>query len=259
MSTKRKPINKPKILLIDIETSPLIVYAWSLYDKYIPVGNIVEPGHTLCFAARWLGSKEVIFDSRHISKPVDMIRRVWKLLDEADAVIHYNGKRFDIPVLEAEFLLHKMKPPSPTPQIDLFQTARRFRLPSRKLDYISRRLGLGQKVQHKGMELWKQCMAGDPAAWKVMERYNKQDIKLLEDLYDVLLPWIKGHPNMSLYRTNEEDHVCPYCGSKHIVWKGTRTTRTGQYRRFVCKDCGGWGQSNVRDTASIKANTLAYR
>jgi DNA polymerase elongation subunit (family B) len=259
MSKKAKPINKPRILLIDIETSPLIVYAWSLFDKYIPVGNIVEPGHTLCFAAKWLGEKEVIYDSVDKSRPGDMIRRVWKLLDEADAVVHYNGKRFDIPVLESEFLLHKLKPPSPTPQIDLLQTARRFRLPSRKLDYISKRLGLGQKVQHKGMELWRQCMAGDSAAWKIMERYNRQDVKLLEDLYHVLLPWIKGHPNMSLYRHNEDDEVCPYCGSKHIRWKGYRVTATGRYRRFVCNDCGGWGQANVRDKETLSATTKAYK
>lgn len=254
-----KAINKPKILLLDIETAPLIVYAWSLYDKFTPITNIVEPGHTLCFAAKWLGEKEVIFDSINDSRPGDMIRKVWKLLDEADAVIHYNGKKFDIPVLEAEFLLAKLKPPAPTPQIDLLQTARRFRLPSRKLDYISQRLGLGQKTKHKGMELWRQCMAGDEAAWKIMERYNRQDVKLLEKLYYELRPWIKSHPNMSVYRKDTEEHVCPVCGSTHIRWKGYRTTASARYRRFVCTDCGSWGQSTSLDSSLPKANTRSFK
>lgn len=258
-SNTRRPINKPKILLIDLETSPLIVYAWSLWDRFTPVDNIVEPGHTLCFTAKWLGEKGVIFDSLNQSSRADMIKNAWKLLDEADAVVHYNGKKFDIPVLEAEFLLAGLRPPSPTPQIDLLQTARRFRLPSRKLDYISKRLGIGQKVRHKGMELWKQCMAGDAGSWKVMERYNRQDVKLLEDLYNVLRPWIKSHPNMSVYRQNKDEMVCPTCGSTHLTAKGYRVTSTARYQRFVCKDCGSWGQVNASDSTTLKANTKGLR
>ncbi len=42
-------------------------------------------------------------------------------------------------------------------------------------------------------------MNKDPAAWKVMEKYNKQDVLLLEKVYDRLLPWIKSHPNHHLF------------------------------------------------------------
>ena len=245
-----RPIKSPRILLLDIETSPLVVYAWSLWDKYIPVGNIVEPGHTLCFTAKWLGEKEVMFHSSQRSKQVTMLRRVHKLLDEADAVIHYNGKKFDIPVLEAEFLLHGLAPPSPFAHIDLLQTTRRFRLPSRKLDYICTALDLGSKTQHKGMELWRGCMAGDAECWEIMERYNRQDVKLLEDLYNVLRPWLKSHPNAGV---GNGEAVCPVCGSHNLRWKGYRRAATCVYKRFVCNDCGRWGQSTsaVRGLSAV--------
>ena len=46
-----------------------------------------------------------MFDSVHESKPEQMVSRVHGLLDDADVVCHYNGKKFDIPTLNREFLL----------------------------------------------------------------------------------------------------------------------------------------------------------
>ena len=70
-----------------------------------------------------------------------MLEGIHKLLDEADAVIHYNGKRFDIPSLNKEFLLNGMFPPAPFKEIDLLTVARgRFRFVSNKLDYVAQQL-----------------------------------------------------------------------------------------------------------------------
>ncbi len=130
-----------RILLLDIETAPMQVYAWSLWDKYVPIERIIEPGHTLCFAAKWLGEKGMIFDSVHASSRERMVKHMHKLLEEADAVCHYNGTRFDIPVLEAEFLTHGLNPPSPYKQIDLFRTVKRFHVPSRNAYSMTSGLG----------------------------------------------------------------------------------------------------------------------
>lgn len=235
-----------RILLLDIETAPMQVYAWSLWDKYVPIERIIEPGHTLCIAAKWLDERGIMFNSVHQSSRASMVKWIHKLLDEADAVCHYNGIKFDMPVLEAEFLSHGLKPPSPYKQIDLYRTVKRFHVPSRKLDYIAQHLGLGRKTKHKGMDLWKACMAGDAAAWRVMERYNRQDVNLLEKLYKVLLPWIKQHPNHAL-----EGECCPNCGSEKLQWRGWYHALTRSYRKFVCKSCGSWGRS-VKSEAGAK-------
>lgn len=233
-----------KILLVDVETSPNIAYVWRMFDKFVPISNLIERGRTLCYTAKWLGSDEVIFDSIFQTHPKTFLRRVHKLLDEATAVVHYNGKRFDMPVLEAEFLLAHMPPPSPTKQVDLYQTAKRFALPSRKLDYLCTALGLGSKVRHSGMDLWRRCLANDPAAWQEMEQYNRQDVVLLEALYYTLRPWIKGHPNASI---GADSPICPHCGSTHIVRKGHRNSASRRYARFNCRSCGTWFQSSVSE------------
>ncbi len=88
-----------------------------------------------------------MFDSIQKSGKQKMLDSVHKLLDEADAIVHYNGSRFDIPILHKEFLLAGMPPPAPAKQIDLLQVARRqFRFVSNKLDYVSQALGLGSKT-----------------------------------------------------------------------------------------------------------------
>lgn len=230
-----------KILLLDIETAPHLATVWGLWQQNVALNQIIETGYTLCWAAKWHGEREVMFDSIKASRPKTMISRVHKLLAEADAVVSYNGVKFDIPTLNKEILLHGLNPPAPYRQIDLLQTARRrFRMASNKLDFVAQQLGLGKKLPHKGHELWLGCMNGDADSWAVMEAYNKQDVVLLEKVYDRLLPWIPNHPNHNNYG---EIHVCPKCGGEKHQRRGYAITSTRRYARMQCRDCGTWFRS----------------
>lgn len=226
-----------KLLHIDIETAPNKAYVWGFNKQIITIDKMIEPGYTLCYSAKWHDKKEVMFHSIREHGMMYMLKTVWELLDEADAVVHYNGTSFDIPTLNWEFLQHGIEPPSPCHQIDLYKTVRsRFRLPSYKLDYVCQALGLGAKVSHKGMALWHDCMNNDSKAWKKMEQYNKQDVRLLPKLYDKLLPWINDHPNHALY-VDSNKPVCPNCGSTHVTKRGVETTKTQKYQRYKCMAC----------------------
>ena len=235
-----------KILLLDIESSPNTAHVWGLWQQNVSINQLMESSYVLCYAAKWLGQKEILFDSVHQSRPKTMLKGIHGLLNDADAVVHYNGTKFDIPTLNKEFLLHRFNPPSPYKQIDLLRVVRsNFRFPSNKLDYVAQRLGLGKKHEHEGHELWVKCMNGDKDAWKRMEDYNIQDVVLLESLYDNLLPWIKNAPNRNLY---QDITGCPTCGSHHLQKRGTAVSTTGTYQRYQCKDCGSWSQG----TKSLK-------
>jgi hypothetical protein len=200
----------------------------------------------LCFAAKFLGERQMHFYSVHEHGRSKMVKAVHKLLDEADVLLHYNGTRFDIPHINRELLVAGLKPPSPYQQIDLCTIVqRRFRFISSKLEHVSVALGLKGKVSHEGFDLWKKCMLGDEAAWKRMERYNKQDVRLLEELYEALQPWIPNHPHRGLF--DEQVAVCPNCGSKGLQRRGFAYTRVSKYQRFQCKDCGAWTRSSQRD------------
>lgn len=227
-----------KILLLDIETSPNLAHVWGIWQQNVGLNQLLESSKTLCFAAKWLGSDEVVFQSSYHTSHKKMLKAIHKLIDEADAVIHYNGTKFDMPTLNKEFLLSGFPPPSPVKQIDLLQVAKRqFRFVSNKLDYVSQALGLGKKTAHMGHELWIRCMNKDPEAWALMEEYNRNDVVLLERVYYKFLPWIKHHLNLNHF---SEDTVCPNCGSKHYQKRGFALTTVSKFQRYQCQNCGNW-------------------
>lgn len=236
---------KPKILLLDIETAPNIAYVWGANKQYVNPEWISANGYVLCWTAKWLGEKEVTFKRLHKGKPISLLEPIHRLLSEAHIVVHYNGKRFDIPTLNKEFLLRKMSPPAPFKQVDCLQTMwNTFFFPSNKLDYITKTLGIGEKMRHAGPQLWIDCMADKEEAWKKMEAYNRHDVTLLEKLYIRLLPWIRSHPNVAAIVGTAS---CPTCGSEDFMRDGSHLAQVLKYERYQCGSCGSW----FRDTKTI--------
>lgn len=241
-----------KILLLDIETAPHKVYSWGLFNQNIAINQIEEPGYTLCWSAKWYKDDNVMFSSLYSDGREIMLRLIHAALDNADVVVHYNGTKFDIPTLNQEFLAVGLTPPSPVIEIDLLKTARkRFRFPSNKLSYVAEYLGLGSKVRHKGMELWRKCMQKDGDAWATMEAYNVRDVELLEKVYDKLKPWVTNHPNHALF-TEDERPVCTNCGGEHVQRRGRYYTKTLSYQRYACMDCGTWMRARLTDLSLEK-------
>lgn len=236
----------PRILSLDIETSPIVAHAWGLRNQNVGINQIIERPRTMCFSAKFLDERKVTFYSEFAHGPDVMFHAAHALLDRADVVLHYNGDRFDLPRLNTEFILMGLTPPAPYKSIDLYKIIRRnFAFPSNKLAYISEQLGLTGKVKHEGHGLWIKCLAGDPKAWAKMKKYNVQDVRLLEELYELLLPWISGHPHIGLY-TGETD-CCTNCGSADLERRGFALTGVGRFQRYRCRGCGTWTRSNRRE------------
>lgn len=228
-----------KTLVLDIETSPNLGAFWGMWQQDIPIAMLDVPSDVLCFAAKWHDMKNTIF-SRAITD-------AWTLLDEADAVVHYNGKKFDIKHLNRVFEEEGLGPPSPFKQIDMLSVVRsRFALPSYKLQYVATWLGLPGKAETGGYTLWRGVMADDPKAWKTMEKYNRQDVVLTEQVYDRLLPWIGGHPSLHLYDLRMDG--CPTCGSPNTQKRGFAYTKVSRFQQYQCNDC----KSYFRDTKRIE-------
>lgn len=244
-----------KALLIDIETSPILADVWGIWQQNVGINQIKVPGEVICFAAKWYGEKKTIFKSSfHDSKPV-MISEMHRVLSEADAVITYNGINFDRKWMNTEFLLAGMTPPDPSKNIDLLRVVKQnFRFPSNKLQYVLSALDLGSKASTGGHELWIRCMAGDPQAWATMKKYNIHDVVVMEPLYERLLPWISGHPNVALIDGIENG--CPNCGSTDLERRGFTRTTVSTFQRFQCRKCGRWMRGNARLAASTMTGVV---
>lgn len=241
-----------KILTIDIETRPSLAYVWGLWDQNVGLNQVEEFGTVISWAAKWYGEKKVYFASDHHDGHAAMVKKAWEMLDEADAVVGYNSKAFDMKHLNREFVLAGYPPPSPYVDIDLMHVVKqRFRFTSNKLQHVSTELGIGSKLQHDGFDLWLRCMKNDNKAWSTMKKYNMQDVVLTEKVYERLLPWIKSHPHRGLH--GGDPTACGRCGHTESIRRGYRTTQTSSYVVLQCKGCGGYSQAKgVQDRIDNK-------
>lgn len=262
MDSNKAVEKKPKIGLIDIETSPLEVYAWDLWERNTGLEQIKTEWSILSYAAKWFDSDEIIYQDtsgrgafkvRDDSKLLVGIR---DFLDKADIVIAQNGKKFDLKKINARMVMKGIKPYSPVRVIDTYEVAKKhFGFTSNKLAWTSKHLTDSPKSEHRkfpGFELWLGCLRDNQEAWKEMKAYNIQDILSLQDYYIKIRPWIKAHPNMGIY-TDGDVPVCPKCGSAKIQRRGIAVSQTTRYQRYQCTNCGGWSRSKAMLT------TLARR
>lgn len=245
-----------RILTIDIETRPSLAYVWDVWEQNIHPRQLVNEKAVISFAAKWYGEDEVIFFSDHHNSHARVVREAYKLLDQADAVVHYNGKRFDIPHLNREFLEMGLTPPSPFREIDLLLTIKRkFKFTHNKLDHVAAKLLGEKKVEHEGFDLWVKCMAHDPDAWDRMRDYNIGDVLITEKLYTRILPWIDHHPS---HATEHADMRCPNCGCTDFRYKGLQRTLTRSYPRYKCKGCGRYFRETHNVSSSPITSTSSY-
>jgi hypothetical protein len=178
-----------------------------------------------------------------------MVTKIDQLISQADVVLHYNGRRFDMPHIRTEIALAGLTPPPPVQQIDLFRAAKSaFALMSFKLDEVSKLFGTSRKLDHEGMGLWIKVLAGDIDARKRMRLYNIDDIYANESLYEFLLPWIPSHPSRGI--VDGQAAVCSACGSADLERRGYAYTSVCSYRRFRCKQCGKWLRESRRLASS---------
>ena len=132
---------------------------------------------------------------------------------------------------------------------DTLKVARKhFYNSSNALNELAKLYGFGEKTPHTGFRVWRGCMKNEAAQWKVMEKYNKQDIVLLEALYDRLLPWMDGHLNWEHFTMK---HVCPKCGHDELVRRGKTRTKVSEFQVWKCKKCGGNSRTRLRSNYDL--------
>ena len=230
-------INKDaRILVLDIETKPTTAYVWRMWDENIAPDQIIDNGGTICVGAKWLGERGEFFYSDWDHGHEAMLHAVHALISEADAVITYNGDRFDLPKLMGEFLLVGLMPPPPITSIDVLKVVKKLGFAMNRLAYIGPLLQMGSKIKHEGFMLWRLVMAGDVKAQARMKKYCMQDVLLLEKVYAKVRPFIRNHPHLGTTKSV----ACGACGSSHVQSRGYRRTKAFRIQRIQCQSCGSW-------------------
>lgn len=237
----------PRVLVLDIETAPLKVGIFSIWQHGVPLSNIDSDWFILSMSAMWLGDKEediIYADMRGKVASEDdshILDRLWLLLDEADVLLTHNGRRFDLKKIKSRMVLQGYKPFSPVKHIDTLDIVKReFGFTSNKLEYLTGKLCTKYVKSGHGKfpsyYLWKGMMEDNIEAFEECHKYNNLDILSLAEMYYILAPWDTKHVNFNLF-TEEEEHTCR-CGSHNVVPDGFAYTGVSKFQRYRCQDCG---------------------
>jgi DNA polymerase elongation subunit (family B) len=233
----------PKILIFDIETAPMQAFVWKRYKENISLDQTISESFMLCWSAKWLYDEVVLGDCLTQTEALTeddlrITKSLYDLVNQADILVAYNGRNFDIPYMNQRFLVYGFPPYAPTHIVDPYETAKSvFRFSSNKMDHIATQLGLQNKLK-TDFNLWKGCLLGDIKCLENMLTYNKQDVVVLEEIYCQMLPWIKNHPNISNYFDDKER--CVKCGTDKILKLKNKFfyTHSGKYELYRCQECG---------------------
>jgi DNA polymerase III epsilon subunit-like protein len=257
---------KPKILFLDIETAGAISHTFGRYNLNLSQANIIsEGGWLISYAYAWNDSQVV----GHHSIPELVVAKNDKalvsdlanLINEADIVVGHNIDKFDLAVIKARMIKHRLKPFKTVRTVDTLKIAKQNKFASNKLDDLGEYLGLGRKVKHEGVSLWVKCQQGDPSALTEMLDYNIQDVVLLRNVYNAIKAYDKNPPNLGKIlnaKLGESKHRCPVCASDN-VFKGNYTVHTpvSEYDEYVCKSCGHRSRSrSVVNTKEQRSKIL---
>ncbi len=246
-----------RTLILDIETRPILAYVWRCWKENIMPKQILNHTEIISVSVKWLNEPKIWYFTVYKSSEKVLLKKLNKFLEEADAVVGHNLKKFDMKKIRGRCLVHGLPPISSYKEIDTYLGAKReFAFDINSLADLARILKIAPKDDHKqfpGFELWLECLNGNPEAWEEMKQYNIQDIKTTEELYLRMRPWMRGHPNMAVFEEADE-HVCPKCGGRHHQKRGFSYTNVGKYQQYQCQDCGGWSRSryNVYDKEARK-------
>ena len=193
----------PRVLVLDIETAPMEAYIWGIFDQNVPLNMLKKDWFVLSWTAKWLGESKVMYQDqrnkkgRSLENDAPLLKKLWKLMDQADIIITQNGNSFDLKKLNSKFLEHGLGCPSSYKKIDTFRLAKKhFSFTSSKLEYMSKKFNKKYKKQDhedfSGFKLWDQCMKGNIKAWDSMKKYNNFDVLATEELFTHLAKFDKS-------------------------------------------------------------------
>lgn len=217
------------------------------------------------FGYKIMGEKTIginAWDFPNWKKDVNDDREICKIAREvissADAIVSFNGKKFDFKFIQTRLAIHGMELLHAVPHIDLCTITRsNFFLLNGRLKTVAKYLLDDSKLEHEGWPLWVKVHGGvnrvrDREAEKLMGKYNLKDVDLMVPLFKRFRPLIKNIPNYNQFVEGARN-LCPSCGGTRLIRQGYQRSKVRMYARYKCNDCGSWSRSdnNDKDTRSV--------
>jgi len=236
-----------RILVMDIETSPFTAYSYNRWQVNISDAMRRDDNITiLSFSYKWLGDKEVYYEENRNNCDKDILKKLSKILNEADIVIGHNMQRFDTPMVNTRLVMNGLTPCKPYRIIDTLKIAKKhYRFEKNTLDWVARSLNCSRKLEHKsfpGMSIWIEMLHGNDEAWDENKKYNKQDVVVTEEIYEKMKAFTKPHISV-IVGSGSTMKRCPTCGSTSIKPHGHYYTNLSKFQQYQCEDCNSFSRA----------------
>ena len=222
-----KDSNEARILLWDIEST----------------GLYLDFARLLCIGYKWYGEKKVHIPKIELPESgswdkaeKQLVKDFMEVYEQADILVTYNGKRFDVPAVQAKALHYGLGVLPNTPHVDLYYTAKsNLKISRKSLQNVGFFLGLNQEKTPVNGKLWLEAQSGNKKALKDIVDHCRADVLMLEEAYTVMRPLVRTHPRVDGYGP------CRVCGSRKLQRRGPYITKTkNNAQRVQCQECGSW-------------------
>jgi DNA polymerase elongation subunit (family B) len=138
------------------------------------------------------GRIESFAKGKDITDDKAICKAIRDALCKYDIWVTWNGKLFDVPVLNGRLLFHGLEPLPPKMHIDLMYkaTGASVRIGRRSLQSVSEYYDVPNRKTPLSVRIWDRAMAGDEAAYSLIAEHCDADVLVTRDVFNVLKPQI---------------------------------------------------------------------
>jgi uncharacterized protein YprB with RNaseH-like and TPR domain len=123
-----------------------------------------------------------------ITDDKQLVHDIASALSEYDIWVTWNGKLFDVPVLNGRLRYHGLQPLSLVKHIDAmyYATGGSMRIGRRSLQSVSEYFDSPNRKTPLNVRIWDKAMSGDAKAYNLILEHNYADVLVTRDVFNVL-------------------------------------------------------------------------
>ena len=252
--TTINPAVRNRILILDVERLPGITeQRWwdrgDLKNRYIHHETVIREPRTTIVCAKWYDRPEVMrFAEWDKGGRGQFLKRVHRLVSDADIIVGHNLDRADVPWLKGDLYLPRIGHPHrpdlpPLPPFKTVDTLKVLRkelgsgAPFKSLDAFLKIVGHPGKTDTYDREAMERAVAGSREDQVRETDYCEGDVVATQWLYDWQRALIKNHP--ALFVDGEHAmNVCNRCGESDTLPCAKRyVANVLTYTMLKCAKC----------------------
>lgn len=247
---------KNRILILDVERLPGITrqYWWDrgdLKNRYIHYETVERQPRTTIVCAKWYDQPDTIelaeWDN---GGRRTFLRRVYRLMEQADIIVGHNIDRADIPWLKGDLHIEAGLPPLPPfKTVDTLKVLRREfggGAPFKGLDAFCQVVGIPSKTDKYDRDSMERAVTEKSKEDRErLVAYCSGDVVATQGLYDWLRPHIKNHP--ALFVDGKDKFTrCNRCGHETKPIERRYIAQIVSYTMRKCTSCGAYSRISVQ-------------